>query len=165
MAYSNYRPQQGQSYGNGGGNGGGNFANGYNSNRGASSRGNGGNARGGNAGGATKKSGCKFAPSYTRRSTGEVVNAPVVTGWKKPAGQPFMKFVAVPHKDPTTKNPRWKKFVVTVQVEYQQEYLTTGFWDTDKKVLRMPDLNMVANPAGGPGGYWGRSGPPTGNRR
>jgi len=156
--YGNFRPQ-------GGGNGQYNGGRGAFSNQGYQTQ----NGRSYNnvSAPAAKKSGCKKRDSYVRHSTNETVNAPCITGWKKPAGQLFMKFVAVPAKDPSTKKDRWKKFVVTIQIENQAEIVTTGFWDVDKKVLRMPDFGggMVANPSGGPGGYWGRSGPPRNNRR
>lgn len=171
MAYSNnYQSARPANGSNGGNYSRGSFANGYNAggyadnaprNRGYRSNG-GGYASGNSSNGAPKKhSGCKMKSSYVRRSTGEQVDAPCITGWKKPAGQPFMSFVAVPNKNPGTKSDRWKKFIVTIQRENQAPEITTGFWDVNKKVLRLPDYNMVANPAGGPGGYWGRSGPPS----
>lgn len=96
-----------------------------------------------------KRSGCSMKDSYVHKSgpnKGQESGVPVVYGWKIAQGGGLIKFVAVPNKETDTKNPRWKKFVVTVTPPNGVKFLTTGFWDVDKHRLHMPDMDLIANP-------------------
>lgn len=142
MSYNNYRPQN-QS--NGYSRSGGNFRNGYN------------NSQGGSNGPAKKRSGCSMKDSYIHKSgpnKGRESGCPVIWGWKVAQGGGLIKFVAVPNKKTDTKNPRWKKFCVTVTPPNGANFLTTGFWDIDKMRLHIPDMSLIANPAKN---YFGRN--------
>lgn len=139
--YNNFRPQS-----NGGGNysqNGGSFRNGFNGNNKNYQRDQ----------QQKKRSGCKRKESYRRHSTNETINAPCFTGWRASTSQrPFTKFVAVPAKDPKTKNANFLKFVATIQPEGQKSYLETAFLNLKTGRLHFADSGLIANPAKD---YWG----------
>jgi hypothetical protein len=104
-----------------------------------------------------KRSGCSMRDSYTHKSgpnKGQDSGSPVIWGWKVAQGGGLIKFVAVMNKKPETKSSRWLKFVVTVTSPNAAKFLTTGFWDTQKHRLHLPDMDLIANPGKD---YFGRN--------
>lgn len=143
--YSNYGPQKGGDVYKDGGS----FRGGYNGREQRAS---------GQDKPYVKRSGCSMKDSYIHKSgpnAGQSSGTPVIWGWKiAVGGAGLVKFVAVLNHKPETKNPRWLKMVVTVTSPNAAKFLTTGFWDTQKGRLHMPDMELIANPSKD---YFGRN--------
>jgi hypothetical protein len=115
-----------------------------------------------------KRTGCAVKDSYTRHEDGKPVHVDhtVVTGWNYSARYGLVKFIAVPSKNRdghyanksgvSGEAGSWDTMIVKVKHPGPVlPFKTTGFWDG--KSLHMPDLDMIARPGSGDGGYWGRN--------
>jgi hypothetical protein len=116
------------------------------------------NSNGNNSGEYVKRSGCDMKDDYIHKSgpnKGQSSGSPCIWGWKiATGGAGLLKFVAVLAKEPQTKQGRWLKMVVKISAPNAAKFLTTGFWDTEKHRLHMPDMDLIANPGKD---YFGRN--------
>ncbi|PSL43411.1 hypothetical protein CLV51_108100 [Chitinophaga niastensis] len=103
---------------------------------------------------ARKKSGCKLKNGWVSRKTGERVDDNLLTGWNKSRSRGFITFIAVPRKERETSNANFEHWVVSVQFATGRKTFT-GFYSISRRVLIVPDLQMVANPHAPNGGYFG----------
>lgn len=106
-----------------------------------------------------KHSGCKMQNSYVSKATGEVVNAPLITGWNYAKSRGMLSFIATPRKDKKireTAHPDWENWYVkvfnkrTLQTEHHN-----GFYQLSKGRLFIKDMVMMLNPKAPNGGYVG----------
>ncbi|MBO9731164.1 MAG: hypothetical protein J7623_21175 [Chitinophaga sp.] len=91
---------------------------------------------------------------WTSRRTGERVDDNLISGWNKSRTRGFISFVAIPRKERETANPVYEHWVVSVQFSTGKKTFT-GFYNTNRRLLTIPDLAMVANPGAPNGGYFG----------
>lgn len=128
-----------------------------------------------------KKSGCTFKRKEVKDKDGNVLfTYGILFGWNS-SKLGLMKFIAskkksekkVGDKTIEQKNECYTRdgevreiWVVKVTFPDKTKKLFTGFYDPAKKVLRMPELEMTANPNTPAGkttngvtvsGYWGRN--------
>ncbi|MEZ2445929.1 hypothetical protein AB6805_29645 [Chitinophaga sp. RCC_12] len=101
-----------------------------------------------------KKSGCKMRSGWTSRKTGERVDDNLLTGWNKSRTRGFITFIAIPRKEKETSNANFEHWVVSVQFSTGKKTFT-GFYNVNRRLLTIPDLQMVANPNAPNGGYFG----------
>ena len=94
-----------------------------------------------------KRSGCKKTIANYQGGATSIC----ITGWNKSKTHGFMTLVAVPRKDGkisyTKLDEERHHFVCTIRVGRFQKYTYTGFFDPVKEKLRIPDIQMIANPS------------------
>lgn len=96
-----------------------------------------------------KRSGCKLKTDKNGNRC--------IVGWNKSKSRGFVTFIASPHKDKAKRLPKkgnsevWMvKMTQGINVVWH-----VGLYTPDTKKLKIPDLNMVANPNASNGGYFG----------
>jgi hypothetical protein len=99
-----------------------------------------------------KHSGC----TVTKTEKGDFL----VSGWKLSKGQ-MISLYARPYKNThittSKEGKKWQNlFVTLVNKTTLQETKTSGLFDMDSKKLYIKSLNLIANPKGGRGGYFGK---------
>ncbi len=98
-----------------------------------------------------KKSGCRVTMKDT--------NVPIVSAWKK-SKKGFVTLYARPYKNSQIRKFDDGKeyinlFVTITNKDTMQVTKTSGLFHFDTKKLYLPEFNLVANPRGGRGGYFG----------
>lgn len=105
-----------------------------------------------NNGQVKKHSGC----TVTKTEDG----AAIVTGWKASKGV-LLSLYARPYKGTKTvvskEGKKWQNlFVTIINKSNMQITKCSGLFDCDTKKLYIKELNLIANPKGGKGGYFGK---------
>lgn len=124
-----------------------------------------------------KKSGCTLKRKEDKDERGNSFSYWLMFGWNS-SKNGLMKFIASKKKSHNRAGEAQRNecvtqdgevreiWVVKVTMPNKDKKLFTGFFDPAKKVLRIPDLEMTANPntpagktSGGKtvSGYWGRN--------
>lgn len=85
----------------------------------------------------------------------------VIFGWNYSRRFGLVKFVATMKNDKNLcvnkSGEQLEIYVVSLDVPMQKKQLLTGFLNTNDGKLRIPDLNMTANPKAPNGGYFGKT--------
>ncbi len=161
MAYNN-NYGGGRSYGN----------NNYGNGGGSRSYGNGGGRSYGNGGGYSNNGGGRSYSnnSQPRKKSGCTAGIaksgkPYVQGWKATKTEGLTNFIAGPYESKTSSTHQttsesgkvWENWACKVTRGTDKPYFVSAMYEVATKKLHIPELGIIMNPKGGPGGYCGKN--------